>query len=71
MKKVLRVLPNDKNKQHQVIKRIGQNLGLFQKHKVERTQAHISNTVRRKIENFYNSDIISWQAPGKRDCLTI
>ncbi|CAF4304875.1 unnamed protein product [Rotaria socialis] len=48
VKKVLRVLPNDQNKQRQVVKRVGQDLGLFQKPKSQHTQANLSESVIKK-----------------------
>jgi len=71
VKKVLRVLPNDQNKQHQILKRVGENLGIFQKPKLDRTQARIPKTAIKKIQDFYEKDSISWQTPGKRDYITV
>ncbi|CAF3278031.1 unnamed protein product [Rotaria socialis] len=52
VKKVLRVLPNDQNKQRQVVKRVGQDLGLFQKPKSQHTQANLSESVIKKVQDF-------------------
>ena len=71
MKRVVRVLPADRDRQQAVVKRIGQNLGLFQKPKCKRSQANLSEAVRQQVFDFYMNDSISWQAPGKRDCLTV
>ena len=68
---MLRVLPDNQNKQHQVLKRVCQDLGLSQKPKHQRTQATISEAIVKQVQDFYKNDSISWQAPGKRDCLTI
>ena len=70
-KKVLRVLPADPNKQHQILTRVGQNLGLFEKPTSQRQQAAIHIDVIQKVQDFYTKDNISWQAPGKRDCVTV
>jgi len=71
VKKVLRVSPNDQHRQHQVLKRIGEDIGLFQKPTFERTQAQIHQTIIKQVQDFYEKDPISWQAPGKRDFITI
>ncbi len=70
-KKVLRVLPTDPDKQHQILTRVGQNLGLFQTPTHQRQQAAIPMDVIQKVQDFYKNDSISWQAPGKRDYVTV
>ncbi|CAM4793442.1 unnamed protein product [Rotaria magnacalcarata] len=70
-KKVLRVLPADPDKRQQILTRVGQDLGLFQKPISQRVQASIPMDVIQKVKEFYNNDSISWQAPGKRDCITV
>ena len=70
-KKVLRVLPTDPDKQHQILTRVGQNLGLFQTPTSQRQQAAIPMDVIQKVQDFYKNDNISWQAPGNRDYVTI
>jgi hypothetical protein len=70
VKKMLRVLPDDQNKQHKVLKRIGQNLGLIEKQKVEGTQTQISKSVEKKIQDFYGNNKISCRATGECDYLT-
>ena len=71
MKKVVRALPNDPRRQHQVIKRIGEDIGLFQKPTHERTNIKIPQTVVKQVQDFYEKDSISRQAPGKRDFITV
>lgn len=70
-KKVLRALPTDLNKRQQILTRVGQNLGLFQKPISQRTQATLPANVVQKVVDFYNNDSISWQAPGKRDYISV
>ncbi|CAF3951677.1 unnamed protein product [Adineta steineri] len=70
-KKVLRVLPTNPDKQHQILTRVGQNLGLFPKPTPHRQQASIPMDVIQKVQDFYKNDNISWQAPGKRDYVTV
>ena len=70
-KKVLRVLPTDPDKQHQILTRVGQNLGLFQTPTSQRQQAAMPMDVIQKVQDFYKNDNISWQAPGKRDYVTV
>ncbi|CAF0921078.1 unnamed protein product, partial [Didymodactylos carnosus] len=69
--KVLRALPNDPSQQKQVLQHAGQTLGLLPTPKAERTQSNIPARVIKQIESFYKQDSISWQAPGKRDCVTV
>ena len=71
MKRVVRVLPGDRDKQQAVVKRIEQSLGLFGKSKCKRSTPNLSEAVRKQVLHFYMDDSISWQAPGKRDCLTV
>jgi hypothetical protein len=71
VKKVFRALPKNRNRQEQVVRRVGQDLGLFETPKFQRTQAQIPRDVVKKVQEFYGNDSISWQAPGKRDCVTI
>jgi hypothetical protein len=70
-KKVLRVLPTNPDKQHQILTRVGQNLGLFQTPRPQRQQAAIPMDVIQKVQDFHKNDSISWQAPGKRDYVTV
>ncbi|CAF1044674.1 unnamed protein product, partial [Didymodactylos carnosus] len=69
--KVLRALPNDPSQQKQVLQHAGQTLGLLPTPKAKRTQSNIPARVIKQIESFYKQDSISWQAPGKRDCVTV
>lgn len=71
MKKVIRVLPNDKDKRYAIVRRIGQDLGMLEKPKAKRTQAQISDSMIEEVQNFYKNDTISYQAPGKRDFFTL
>jgi hypothetical protein len=71
VKKAVRALPKDRDRQQQVVRRIGQDLGLFDVPKFQRTQARLPRDVVKKVQEFYANDSISWQAPGKRDYVTI
>lgn len=71
VKRVVRVLPGDRDRQQAVVKRIGQSLGLFGKSNCKRSTPNLSEAVRKQVVDFYMNDSISWQAPGKRDCLTV
>ena len=52
-KKALRVLPADPNKQHQILTRVGQNLGLFEKPISQRQQAVIPMDIIQKVQDLY------------------
>ena len=71
VKKVIRVLPNDKDKRYAIVRRIGQDLGVLEKSKTKRMQVQISDSTIEEVQNFYNNDTISCQAPGKRDFVTV
>ena len=71
MKKVLRALPNNPNKKKQVFENLGHSLGLLSKQGAARTSAALPSALVEKIQKFYTSNEISWQAPGKRDTKTV
>ena len=71
VKKVVRVLPENPDRRQQVLERIVQEFGLLPKTKAKRTNAQLSDLLIENIEEFYTKDFISWQAPGKRDYITM
>lgn len=58
---MLRVLPNQKDQQHQILKRVGQKLALFPKSTRNRRQANIPETLVKMVQDYCNSDSISWR----------
>lgn len=71
MKKVIRALPDNPQRRRRVLNRISQDFGIIPKQTFERTTSKLSDAIVKKVQEFYNNDSISWQAPGKRDFVTI
>lgn len=71
MKKVLRALPHNSRKKKQVVESVARDLGLLSKRKATRTSVNLPPTLIEKVQKFYASNDISWQAPGKRDTKTV
>ncbi|CAF1424572.1 unnamed protein product [Adineta steineri] len=72
LNRILNVLPANKGKQFELIKEIATNLKIIEpEKKFERTQKSLSTDVKQQIYDYYFRDDISYQAPGKRDSITI
>ncbi|CAF4135314.1 unnamed protein product [Adineta steineri] len=73
VQRTLQSLPKDANKRHHVVHHIAQLLDVIPKpadtHK--REQRSLSNELKKTVIQFYNRDDISYQMPGKRDCITV
>lgn len=71
VRKVVRALPEDRHRRQRVLERLTQDFYLLPKGKIQRTQSQIPDSVLVKIKEFYQKDFVSWQAPGKRDFVTV
>lgn len=71
MKKVVRALPENPKRRQRVLQRIAEDFGMVPNKKNERTNVRLSEALIDRIKEFYNKDFISWQAPGKRDYISI
>ncbi|CAF0830692.1 unnamed protein product [Adineta steineri] len=73
VKRVTESLPKDTNKCISVIRHIAQELNIIPKttssHK--REQRSLPNDLKKLVIEFYHRDDISYQLPGKRDCISI
>ena len=68
---MVRALPEDRHRRQRVLERLTQDFYLLPKGKMQRTQSQIPDSVLVKIKEFYQKDFVSWQAPGKRDFVTV
>ncbi|CAF2260150.1 unnamed protein product, partial [Rotaria magnacalcarata] len=72
LKKVTTVLPINKEKQTELIQQIAADLkSLTIDNKYARVQQSLSTDIKQKINDYYYRDDISYQAPGKRDTITV
>ncbi|CAF3406874.1 unnamed protein product, partial [Rotaria socialis] len=72
LKKVINALPASKDKQVELIKQVAKDLNILKlEKKHERNYQSLSTTVKNEVYEFYCRDDISYQAPGKRDTITI
>ena len=72
LKKFKNVLPKNKAKQHELIQTIATDLNLLKLEKTyERVQQSLPMSVKSQIYEFYCRDDNSYQAPGKRDVVTV
>jgi hypothetical protein len=72
LKKVLNVLPVNKDKQVELIQTIAVDLNILKlEKKIQRTQRSLPVDVKKQIYDYYFRDDISYQAPGKKDTITI
>ncbi|CAF3148750.1 unnamed protein product, partial [Rotaria sp. Silwood2] len=72
LNRILNALPANKDKQFELIKEIAANLNIIKlEKKFERNQQSLSTDVKQQVYDFYFRDDISYQAPGKRDSITI
>ncbi|CAF1573778.1 unnamed protein product [Adineta ricciae] len=72
VQRTLKALPKDPNKRHHVVHHIAQLFDVIPKSTAtaKREQRSLSIETKRAVEQFYNRDDISYQMPGKRDCVT-
>ncbi|CAF1620576.1 unnamed protein product [Didymodactylos carnosus] len=72
LKKVINVLPANKDKQIELVQHLAQNLGIMKQNKEhERATKAIPLAAQIEVREFFCRDDISYQAPGKRDSITI
>ncbi|CAF2970124.1 unnamed protein product, partial [Rotaria sp. Silwood2] len=72
LRKITNALPVNKNKQIELITHMAEDLGILDmKKKHERVQNCISMSTQNEVINFYCRDDISYQAPGRKDSITI
>ncbi|CAF1437694.1 unnamed protein product [Rotaria sordida] len=72
LNRILNALPANKDKQFELIKEIAANLNIVKlEKKFERNQQSLSTDVKQRVYDYYFRDDISYQAPGKRDSITI
>ncbi|CAM4982008.1 unnamed protein product [Rotaria socialis] len=72
LKKIMNVLPVNKKRQIELITKVAEDLKILKiQKKQERDYQALPTTVKNKVYEFYCRDDISYQAPGKRDSITI
>ncbi|CAM4986859.1 unnamed protein product [Rotaria socialis] len=72
LKKIMNVLPVNKKRQIELITKVAEDLKILKiQKKQERDYQALPTTVKNKVYEFYSRDDISYQAPGKRDSITI
>ena len=71
MKKATKALPYKSPKKFEVINRLAQSVGLLPPPQHPRVARKLTEATVEKVLAFYERDDISWQAPGKRDTVTI
>jgi hypothetical protein len=73
IKRVTQSLPKDPSKRVDVIHHIAQVLNVIPKttHQHKREQRSLPVELKQAVIKFYNRDDISYQMPGKRDCITV
>ncbi|CAF2039332.1 unnamed protein product [Rotaria magnacalcarata] len=72
LKIITNVLPKNKSKQCELVKKVAEDLNLLKiEKKYDRAGQSLQINVKNKIYEFYCRDDISYQAPGKRDTVTI
>ncbi|CAF2081486.1 unnamed protein product [Rotaria magnacalcarata] len=72
LKKIMNVLPVNKKRQLELITKVAEDLKILKiQKKQERDYQALPTPVKNKVYEFYYRDDISYQAPGKRDSITI
>ena len=71
MKKVENALPLNDAKKIEAVKRLGQKMGLLSSSKHHRTARQLPTSTIKNVLEFFERVGISWQAPGKRDTVTV
>jgi hypothetical protein len=72
LKKIINVLPANKDKQIELVQHLAQNLGIMKQNKEhERATKAIPLPVQTEVRKFFSRDDVSYQAPGKRDFISI
>lgn len=74
--KVKKILPSSPRKEKAVLaklvqERFGKNLFEIKKQGNKASLRQISDVLKEKVVSFYSRDDVSWQAPGKRDVISI
>ena len=64
-------MPKHLDKRKQVLQSVCQSLGILPKLKAIRKSTQAPDSLVKKIQEFYLSESISWQASGKRDTKTV
>jgi hypothetical protein len=66
LKKIINVLPANKDKQIELVQHLAQNLGIMKQNKEhERATKAIPLPVQTEVRKFFSRDDVSYQAPGK------
>ena len=72
LKRVLKVLPVNKDKKVELVQTIAEQFNLVKSNqKFERNQRSLPSHIKKKVYDYYFRDDITYQAPGKRDNITI
>ena len=67
----MNALPANANKQIELITKVAEDLNILKIEKEEHEYQALPTAVKSKVYEFYCRDDISYQAPGKRDTITI
>ena len=71
MKRLEHSLPSSPRKQHFVVGKLARSVGLSVSSSSKKSISAESEAKRELVHTFYRTDDVSWQAPGKKDCIII
>jgi hypothetical protein len=64
-------LPQDVLKKKKIIEVLASKHEILPKAKISRPEMRIDENTEKEVINFHNSEEVSYQAPGRRDCITL
>ena len=71
MKRLDHSLPSSPCKQYFVVGKLARSVGLSVSSSSKKSISAESEAKRELVHTFYRTDDVSWQAPGKKDCIII
>lgn len=71
MKKAVKALPSNSQKKFELVKRSAEKSGIIKTSQQPRVARKLTGDTVDSVLTFYVRDDISWQAPGKRDTVTV
>ena len=71
MKRLKRSLPSSPHKQRFVVEKLARSVGVPVCSSLKKSISAQSEESRDVVHSFYRTDDISWQAPGRKDCIII
>ena len=71
MKRLEHSVPSSPRKQHFVVGKLARSVGILVSSSSKKSISAESEAKRELVHTFYRTDDVSWQAPGKKDCIII